>query len=69
LSVAAFYSNHGRTKEAKAFTRANWRSPSLTSAERLATLQQLTGFLSAHVSKTEALAVQEQIVEFRKTQP
>jgi tetratricopeptide (TPR) repeat protein len=69
LSMAAFYANHGRTKEAEALYLEQLAQPSLNSEERLGILQQLTGFLSAHVSKTEALAVQEQIVEFRKTQP
>jgi tetratricopeptide (TPR) repeat protein len=69
LSMAVFYANHGRTKEAEALYREQLAQPSLSSEERLGILQQLTGFLSAHVSKTEALAVEEQIVEIRKAQP
>ncbi len=32
-------------------------------------MQQLAGFLSAHGSKTEAIALQQQIIELRKWQP
>ena len=69
LSMAAFYTNHGRIKEAEALYREQLAQPSVTGEERLGILQQLVSFLSAHVSKTEALAVEQQIVELRKAQP
>jgi hypothetical protein len=68
LAVAAFYSNHGRIKEAEALYRERLAQPSLKGEERLNAMQQLVGFLRANGSKTEALAMQEQIVALRKEQ-
>jgi hypothetical protein len=68
LAMAAFYSNHGRIKEAEALYRERLAQPSLNGEERLNAMQQLVGFLRANGSKTEALAMQEQIVALRKEQ-
>jgi hypothetical protein len=69
LSLAAFYSNHGRVKEADALYRELLAQPSLKGEERLSTMQQLVGFLRSYGSKIEAVAFEEQIIELRKEQP
>lgn len=68
LSMAAFYSNHGRIKEAEALYREQRAQPSLNGEERLEAMHELVDFLRAHGSKTEALAIEEQIVALRKAQ-
>lgn len=69
LSMAAFYGNHGRVKEAESLYRELLAQPSLKGEERIGAMQQLVGFLRAHGSKTESVAIEEQIVELRKEQP
>ncbi|HEV3196265.1 MAG TPA: tetratricopeptide repeat protein [Bryobacteraceae bacterium] len=67
-SLAAFYSNHGRLEEAEALYREQLAQGAHTGEERIAAMRQLAGFLAAHRSKTEALAIEEQIVALREAQ-
>jgi hypothetical protein len=69
LALAIFYSNHDRFKEAEGLYREWLAQPSLTIEERVNVMRQLVGFLMRHGSKTEALALQEQIIGLRKAQP
>jgi tetratricopeptide (TPR) repeat protein len=69
LAMASFYGNHGRAKDAEALYREFLAHSPLKSEGRLGAMQQLVGFLRAHGSQTEALALEEQIVEVRKEQP
>lgn len=65
-SMAAFYSNHGRIKEADALYHEWLAQPSLSGEERLGAMQQLVSFLGTHGSGAEALALEEQVVALRK---
>lgn len=67
-SMAAFYSNHGRLAEAEALYREQLAQGAQNGDERLGAMQQLAGFLSVHGSKTEALAIEEQILGLREAQ-
>jgi hypothetical protein len=69
LAMASFYGSHGSVKEAEALYRAFLAQSPLKSDERLRAMQQLVGFLRAHGSQTEAVALEEQIIEVRKEQP
>lgn len=68
LSMAAFYSNHGRLADAEALYREQLAQGAQTGDERLGAMRQLAGFLSVHGSKTEALAIEEQILGLREAQ-
>ena len=68
-AMAIFYSNHGRIKEAEALCRELLAEPSLNGEERIAAMRQLVDFLRTYGSKTEALTIEEQIIELRKKQP
>jgi len=67
-SLAAFYTNHGRLQDAEALYREQLAQGGQTDEERLGAMRQLADFLSVHVSKTEALAIEEQIVGLREAQ-
>jgi hypothetical protein len=69
LSMAAFYSNHGRFQEAEALYRKQLANPGLDLERRLSAMRQLVGFLSAHGSRAEALAMEEQILALRQSPP
>lgn len=69
VGLAMLYASHNRSKEAEALYRARLTEPSLTGEERIAAMRELLGFLMTHGSKTDALALQEQIITFRKAQP
>ncbi|HXJ40088.1 MAG TPA: hypothetical protein VNH18_12495 [Bryobacteraceae bacterium] len=68
-SMAAFYSNHGRMKEAEILYREQLAEPSLTQEERLGAMRQLVSFLSVHGSKADAIAMEEQVIGLLKTHP
>ncbi|MDQ1474115.1 MAG: hypothetical protein QOJ99_5595 [Bryobacterales bacterium] len=67
--MAAFYTNHGRFKEAEAIYRERLAQQSLNTEERLSAMTQLVGFLSAHGDKAGAIALQEQLITLRGEQP
>jgi len=67
-SLAAFYTNHGRLQDAEALYREQLAQAAQTDEERLGAMRQLADFLSMHGSKTEALAIEEQIVGLREAQ-
>jgi hypothetical protein len=69
LSMAAFFSNHGRIKEAELLYRERLAQSALIGDERLGAMQELVGFLSVHGSKAEALTIEKQIIELRNGQP
>jgi beta-lactamase regulating signal transducer with metallopeptidase domain len=69
LSMAAFYSINGRFKEAEALYRERLAQSSLRGEERLDVMGRLVELQRAHGSITEALAIEEQIIELRKEQP
>ena len=69
LCLAAYYGGHGRVKEAEGLYRERLAQPSLSVEERIGAMRELAGFLMGHGSKTDALALQEQIIELRKAQP
>jgi tetratricopeptide (TPR) repeat protein len=69
LSMAAFYSINGRFKEAEALYRERLAQSSLNGEERLVVMGQLVELHRAHGSITEALTIEEQIIELRKEQP
>jgi hypothetical protein len=67
-SMAAFYSNHGRLQDAEALYCEQLAQGAQTDDERLIAMRQLAGFLSAHGSNTEALAIEGQILGLREAQ-
>jgi len=69
LGLAIYYASHGRAGEAEGLYRERLAQASPNVEERTQNIRQLVGFLMAHGSKTEALALQEQIIGFRKAQP
>ncbi len=69
LGLALYYSAHNRIKEAEGLYRARLVDPSLIGEAHIEAMRELLGFLMAHGSKTDALALQEQIIALRKAQP
>jgi tetratricopeptide (TPR) repeat protein len=69
LGLALYYSNHKRIKEAEALYRTRLADPSLIGEEHIEAMRELLGFLMTRGSKTDALALQEQIIALRKAQP
>jgi hypothetical protein len=69
LGLALYYSGHNRIKEAEGLYRARLAEPSLIGEEHIEAMRELLGFLMAHGSKTDALALQEQIIALLKAQP
>jgi len=69
LGLALYYSDHNRIKEAEGLYRARLVDPSLIGEAHIEAMKELLGFLMAHGSKTDALALQEQIIALRKAQP
>ena len=65
-SMAVFYTNHGRLKEAESLYREQLARSLHNEEEHLAALQQLDDFLSSHGSKTEAVEIAQQIVQRRQ---
>src|SRR5262249_48007653 len=63
---AAFLVNHGRFAEAEQLLRDQLALAEHNPNRRLSALRQLSWFLAYHGSKTEAVAVQEQILELVK---
>jgi hypothetical protein len=61
--LAAFLVNHGRLTEAEQMLRDQLALAGQDPGRRLSALRQLSWFLEYHGSKTEAVAVQEQILE------
>ena len=64
--LAAFLVNHGRLAEAEQLLRDQLSLAGHDSNRRLTALRQLSWFLEYHGSKTEAVALQEQILELLK---
>jgi hypothetical protein len=69
LGLAVYYGNHNRIREAEGLYRDRLAQPSLIGEERIEATRELAGFLMGHGSKTEALALQEQIIQLRIAQP
>jgi hypothetical protein len=65
--LAAFLVNHGRLAEAEQLLRDQLALAGHDPNRRLSALRQLSWFLEYHGSKTEAVAVQEQILELVKS--
>jgi len=69
LGLALFYSSHDHLKEAEDLYRARLADPSLTGEKHIEAMRELLGFFMMHGSKTDAVALQEQIIALRKAQP
>jgi hypothetical protein len=69
LGLALFYGNHNRINEADGLYRARLADPAVIGEDHIEALREFLGFLMAHGSKTDALALQEQIIALRKAQP
>ena len=67
-AMAAFYTNHGRFKEAEALYRSQSAQEAQTLEERIGAMHQLVDFLSLHGSKAEAIAIDQQILQITEAQ-
>jgi len=67
-SLATFYSNQKRYKEAESLLREQLAQTSPTNVERIGVMNQLVSLLRVQGSKVEAVALEEQIVRLRHVQ-